>query len=48
MMHDFQFAENKRAKVCALDDYVNNPNPEIGCNFYQAGIAFSAVSWYYI
>ena len=47
-MHDFQFAADKRATVCALDDYVNNPNPELGCNFYQAGLAFSAFSWYYI
>ena len=47
-MHDYQFLVDNRATVCALNDNINNPNPELGCNFYQAGIAFSAFCWYFV
>lgn len=46
MMYDFQFSAGKRDDVCQLSDLVNNPNPELGCNFFQASIAFSAFTWY--
>lgn len=46
MAYDFDFGVGKTDEVCALDDLVNNPNPELGCNLFQAGIAFSGFSWY--
>jgi len=46
MVHDFQFGEDKKGDVCALDDFVNNPNPVLGCNLYQASIGFSAFCWF--
>jgi len=46
MAYDFDFGIDKKKEVCALDDLINNPNPELGCDLFQTGLAFSAFSWY--
>jgi hypothetical protein len=33
-------------QVCTVDTTMKNPNPILGCQFYQAAVAFMAVSWY--
>jgi hypothetical protein len=45
-MYDFDFsAAGVMESVCNYDDKTHNPNPIVGCQFYQAGVAFSAVGW---
>ena len=47
MMYDFQFsAPGKYDQVCQLADPINNPDPIVGCRFFQAGVSFAAISWY--
>jgi hypothetical protein len=47
MIYDFQFTvPGKYDQVCQLADPINNPNPLVGCHFFQAGVAFAALSWY--
>lgn len=47
MMYDFQFSvPGTYDQVCQLADPVNNPDPLVGCHFFQAGVSFAALSWY--
>jgi len=47
LMYDFK---NQPAgmldQVCTVDTTMKNPNPILGCQFYQAAVAFMAVSWF--
>jgi len=45
MVYDFDFSEKSLAEVCEYNDTINNPNPVLGCHFYQAALGFSAFSW---
>jgi len=47
LIYDFDFSTaGVMESVCGYGDTINNPNPVIGCQFYQAGVAFTAVGWF--
>jgi len=47
LMYDFKNEPGGMLdQVCTVDDTVKNPNPGLGCQFYQASVAFMAVSWF--
>jgi len=45
-MYDFDFSSKPTDEICAYNDTVNNPNPKMGCQFYQAALGFSGFGWY--